>query len=288
MPFCTNCGASVEGRFCPSCGNPMGAPVQEPAPPPPPSAVPPPVGQAPPQPAKKGPWLWVLVGCLGLIVLVGLAVGGGMLFIAHKAKQAGLDTELMKRNPGLAAAKMAVALNKDLEIVSTDEDGGTMTLREKSTGKQITVNFEDIKKGKIVFTDETGKTATIEGGSDGSITATSEKGTMRAGGKWSPPDWLPVYAGATIEGGSQIQSPASEGGVGTLTTSDSVDDVLKFYEDALKGMNMKVAKAVSSSDNNRTGSVNAQDDAAKRHVNVVATSEGGSTKVVINYSAEKK
>ncbi|MGH9723302.1 MAG: hypothetical protein ACRD8O_24080 [Bryobacteraceae bacterium] len=25
MPFCSNCGAAVEGRYCPKCGTPMGA-----------------------------------------------------------------------------------------------------------------------------------------------------------------------------------------------------------------------------------------------------------------------
>lgn len=43
MPFCSNCGAEVEGRFCAKCGTPVGAA----APPPPgaagPASLPPPV-----------------------------------------------------------------------------------------------------------------------------------------------------------------------------------------------------------------------------------------------------
>src|SRR5581483_1028482 len=34
MPFCANCGAAVEGRFCSKCGTPVGAGA-------PPSGVPP-------------------------------------------------------------------------------------------------------------------------------------------------------------------------------------------------------------------------------------------------------
>ncbi|MBS1876493.1 MAG: zinc ribbon domain-containing protein [Acidobacteria bacterium] len=297
MPFCTNCGAQVEGRFCPSCGNSMGEPAQpaeQPTTPPPPSGPPPgPVGPAvgqPPQsapPKKKSPWLWVMVGCFGLILLVVLGILGTGLFIAHKAKQAGFDTELMKRNPALAAAKIAVAMNPAIEIASSDESAGTVTLREKETGKTVTLNLDDLKNGRIVFTDENGQKATIQGGEDGSFKVKSKEGTFEAGGKWSPPDWLPTYAGATVEGGSHIQSPASDGGTGALTTSDSVDDVLKFYEDALKGMGMKVSKTVSSADNARTGTVSGKDDVHKKNVAVVATSEGGSTKIVINYSASK-
>jgi uncharacterized membrane protein len=43
MAFCSNCGAQVEGRFCPTCGAPIGgvagAPPPQPGAPPPPGAA---------------------------------------------------------------------------------------------------------------------------------------------------------------------------------------------------------------------------------------------------------
>jgi uncharacterized membrane protein len=51
MPFCPRCGASVEGKFCASCGTPVEAPPQQAyAPPPQPGYPPPPGYAAQPQP----------------------------------------------------------------------------------------------------------------------------------------------------------------------------------------------------------------------------------------------
>lgn len=36
MAFCSNCGASAEGKFCPQCGSAIGAPASPNTPPPPP------------------------------------------------------------------------------------------------------------------------------------------------------------------------------------------------------------------------------------------------------------
>ena len=62
-------------------------------------------------PQKKGLGVlgWILIGCGGLFVLVAVALVAGGFFVANKAKQAGLDPELMKSNPGLATAKMITA-----------------------------------------------------------------------------------------------------------------------------------------------------------------------------------
>ena len=51
MPFCPKCGASVEGRFCASCGTAMDAPGANPAPPPPGYAAP---GYPPPVATSGG------------------------------------------------------------------------------------------------------------------------------------------------------------------------------------------------------------------------------------------
>ena len=209
--------------------------------------------------------------------------------VARKAKQAGLDTELMKRNPGLAAAKMVAAMNPNVEVVSADEDRGTITMREKSTGKKVTLNFEDVKNGRIVFKDDEGGEVAIQGNDKDGVTVRTKEGTMRAGSTWTPPGWVPTYSGAKVESGSHVQSAASDGGVGSLTTTDSVDDVLKFYEDTLKGQGMQVTRQMVSGDGtNRVGTLSAHDADQKKNVNVTATVEGGSTKIVLTYSINKK
>jgi uncharacterized membrane protein len=71
MPFCSNCGAEVQGSFCAKCGAPMAGPSRETAAPPPPP---------PPAPAAQVvadnvasllcylPWLGALIGILTLVM----------------------------------------------------------------------------------------------------------------------------------------------------------------------------------------------------------------------------
>ena len=83
----------------------------------------------PPQRRKSRVWLWVL-GILGTIFLIFvLLVGAGAYFIRQKMHQAGVTTEMMRRNPALASAKIAAAMNPNIEIVSVDEDQQTLTFR---------------------------------------------------------------------------------------------------------------------------------------------------------------
>ena len=177
MAFCTNCGANVTGAFCNQCGTPAakapagtGAPAFQPVPPPPVMAQP--VPGAPAAARKTSPIVWIFL-IVGVLFVLGIVERRrSRILLVHKAKQAGLDTDMIQRNPAYAIAKMAVAANPDLSEVSHDDRAGTITLRDNKTGKVMTMNFDDIKNGKIRFsgTDDNGKAATVEiGGGDRQI-----------------------------------------------------------------------------------------------------------------------
>src|SRR5215468_5193572 len=111
MAFCTKCGAQVAGAFCVQCGTPAKAGAgpaagADPATTPYNSS-----GAGAASPRKTSPIVWILVAVAGVFVLGIVGVVGTTFFVVHKAKQAGLDTDLMSRNPGLAIAKMATAFN---------------------------------------------------------------------------------------------------------------------------------------------------------------------------------
>src|ERR1700694_1807754 len=91
----------------------------------------PPVPPPPLPPKKSNVLKWVLIGIGACFMLVVVAVVGLGLFVAQKAKQAGLDPDLIKKSPALAAAKMMVAANPDVEMVSADEGTGDHRSREK-------------------------------------------------------------------------------------------------------------------------------------------------------------
>ena len=321
MPFCAQCGTPIDGRFCSTCG--AAAPAQAAAPPPDavpppvpsavpsapapqlPPALPPPTAQSAPaavpqaaaQPAVQGAaparksraLVWGLVGCLGVVVIgVVILVATGM-FLTSKAKQAGFDADLMKKNPALATAKMLATANPDVEVVSVNEDKGTLTVREKATGKTLTMNLDDLKNGKMVFTDDRGERVTIQsGGEGGRFSVKTKDGTVEGGSTWTPPAWLPAYPGARVQTGANSQSAEEDAGAAYLSTQDSPDAVLVFYEEALKKQGFEAVKQVTASDGkNEISSVTATRDAGGKYVHVVAMPMDGATTIYVSYTAKK-
>ncbi len=196
-----------------------------------------------PAPKKVSPVVWILGGCAVLVFLVVAALAIGGLFIAHKVKQAGIDPELMQKHPELAIVKMAVAANPDAEIVAIDENRGIVTVLDKKTGKTVTMNFQDIKKGKMTFESE-GKKVEMQGqgqGDTGSFTVKTDEGTAKFGaGAVKMPAWLPAYGGASEVQGFSSQTANGSAGTFAFKSSDAADKVIAFYKDALDKAGFKV------------------------------------------------
>ncbi len=281
MTFCTSCGEPVSGRFCEKCGTPVeAAPAVSgaPAPPPPPPASfmqPGQTAEVPlPVAAKKktSPWVWVLGGCGVIVVLGVLAVVGTGFFVAKKVSDAGIDTDLLKKNPVVAAAKIAVTMNPELELVEMDEDKGILTIKEKKTGKVITMNAEDIKNGKISFEDE----------------ATGEKVSVGVDAEAKLPAWVPSYPGSKPEGAISATGGENEGGMVHFKTSDPAPKILAFYTDELKKAGYKITATMQGVAGDGTGGMVAGENAATKKsvmVTLSATSEG--TDVAVTYGSKK-
>jgi hypothetical protein len=93
MPFCTTCGANVNGTFCSQCGTPVAAAGTAAPPPTPPTGQPPmaqPYAQPYAQPVtrKTSPIVWVLVIVLGFFVVCGISVALFVGYVAHRVHQA--------------------------------------------------------------------------------------------------------------------------------------------------------------------------------------------------------
>jgi hypothetical protein len=271
MSFCTNCGANVTGAFCNQCGTP--SKTQAAAQPAPAPVLAQSVAGAVPAARKTSPIVWILLIVGGVFVLGIAGVVGTGFFLVHKAKQAGLDTDLMQRNPAYAAAKLMVAANPDLSEVSHDDRAGTITLRDNKTGKVTTMNFEDLKQGKIRFsgTDENGKTATVEIG----------------GGAGKLPSWIPEYPGSTAQATFAVKADASDGGEGgnfTFTTHDSPAKVLSFYQDKTKDLGMKVNMTTSG---DQGGMIVAADEVTDRSLTIIIGGGSNETTVNVTYGRKK-
>lgn len=261
----------------------------------PPNPPPPPQMNRPPQmpvaAKKSGPWLWILAGCGTLLVIAVIAVAGIGYFAYRKAKQAGLDTELLQKNPALASAKMIVAMNPDLELISTDDENGTLTIKDKKSGKVITVNTQDIKDGKITFSDEKNENVSIKANANsGGLEIKTGKETVKvgSGSAVNTPDWLPTYPGAGADGTASMQN--DEGNAGTLhfITQDSVEEVLSYYEQGLEGEGLKVTTNTAKQNGEViSGTAVGKGTGEKRNATVIASASDKGTNVIVSYQTKK-
>ncbi|MBI4877669.1 MAG: hypothetical protein HY822_23810 [Acidobacteria bacterium] len=238
-------------------------------------------GQMPPK-KKTSPWVWVAVGVGAFIMIIVLVVVAGAFFVWYKVKQAGLDPELMKKNPALAVSKLVAATNPNVEVLGVDDSKGIIRVREKSSGKIMTLNFEDAKQGRFVFQEEGKDAVVVKQTGEGEVKVSSAEGTMTfRQGAGKTPGWAPVYPGATMEGNVSMQGGEGESGSFHFTTKDSADKVVAFYESALKSAGMKVTSNLTREGGSNTGGmVMGQDDAKNR--NVMATIGTGDQGTTVN------
>jgi hypothetical protein len=239
-------------------------------------------------PVKKptSPLVWILAGCGGLILVAAVVMMAGGYFLAHKVKG---YAQIAKKNPAMAAAKMMVTFNPDVEIVAEDDDRGIITIRNKKTGEEITMNAEDIKAGKLKFKTDKGEEVTFEGHGEegkGRFSVKSEKGEMTfgAGKMQALPPWVPAYPGVTPL--MSVSKSSAEGIYGSYSfqTSDAAAKVLDFYEGDLKGSGFAVERSAASGGVMGLGSLTAKRDRGKREVNVsVIPGDNGAT-VTVQYA----
>ena len=254
--------------------------VSSPTPPPPPGA---------PAPRKGlSPLAWVGIGC-GAILLLSIAavVVGGYIF---KTKVIDPAAE----NPTMAAAEMIVRMNPDLELVSSDRENGTLTVRNKKDGEVVTLNASDIENGNFTIETKEGKTVIdtsgAQEGGDGQIKVSGPDGQeMTFGGGDMPknlPDWVPVYPGATSQSAFDASSNGERTASFTLTTDDSVEDVMAFYEEKFNGAGLKVSKSTAETDGQLTGMVSGSSEDDKRSVFVSITTAEGKTQASTTFSVK--
>ena len=258
MAFCTTCGATVQGAFCQQCGAQVSAAGTPGAAASAPSAAPLAVA-----PAKRGisPLVWILIGVAGIFVLCIVGLIGAFLYVA--------------KNPGLAIAKLVTAANPDVQVLSTDLGSQTVRIRDRRTGKEVTLSFDDVKKGRLKFsaTGDNGEMANLEIG----------------GGEGKMPAWVPTYPGARAQGNMTAKGESSdgigEGGVVTFTTPDTPAKVTDFYAQKFKDMGIDVNLLELSSTGG--GMVIGADEGKQRTVHVLVAGGSGDTSITVTYGRKR-
>ena len=241
-------------------------------------------------PAKKGlpVWAWIGIGCGGLLILVLVVVMAAGFFVANKAKDMAADFE---DNPAMATARMIVKLNPEIEEVESDAEAGTITVRNKKTGEVVTVNFDDIEEGKLVFSTDKGD-VTVDASEleeSGSMTVTGKDGSVVfATGKPSAndlPSWVPMYPGTEPASRHSMRTETTLSGGFEVSTADAVADVLEFYRSELDAAGYTVSVNTYTQDDTEGGMVNGSNEAEQRSVVVIISREAGeNTTAVVSFN----
>ena len=249
---------------------------------------------APPQ-KKKSPWGCILIGCGAALLLAIIAVVALVGFGWHKAKQAGFDLKEWQENPTKAAAKMVGNLNPDVEVVDTDDEAETITLRNKKTGETITVDMEDIREGKIRFFNEKGESAQITVESDekgsGTFKIESSEGEfkMAAGaGAAQLPDWVPLFGGGEPENVGVLTAESGITGGYSMETGDSMEDVATYFEKKLQAAGFDTSGTSFTSNETSVINIRAIQEATGRSVIVMVTDDSGKVEMNLTFGEEKK
>lgn len=248
-------------------------------------------GGVPPQ-KKSNTLLFVLLGCGGLIVIAGIVMAVLGFFAFQKAKEVGFDADMLKDNPGEAIARMIAAADPDVEMVEYDEDTKKVTMRNKKTGETTTVDFEDLKEGRLTFETGEGK-ATISSsgeGDDQTIRLTAPDGSQIVAGAEASadlPSWAPAYPGASVK---PVMNQLTADGIGTMLvqmeTNDNQQQVLRYYADKMRELGFN-AHEISPQGPDTGGMVSCDDQANKRAVMIGTEPKGGKTTITMSLSQEK-
>jgi hypothetical protein len=251
--------------------------------PPPPFPPANPSFNQPPLPPGKKPniLLWILGGILVVMLGISAMCGLGGYFLYRKAKSSGFDTALLQKNPAYAAAKMAVTMAPGVETVSSDDDKGTVTIRNKEDGKVMTFKFDAEKKTMVVL-DENGKEATVKltgDGDKGGIEINSADGKFQLGGGDSQiPAWVPAYPGSSPTGTFSASNKDGKQGGYSFKTPDAPAKVLSFYQDQLKSAGFTINVTTMGE---QGGLVIADNKESNHTVTVTVTPDGGGSNVAL-------
>lgn len=257
--------------------------------PPPPPPVPPPAAPpaAPPPeaPKKKSPWLWVGLGCAGLVVIALIVVAILVTMAARKGKEL---VEGFEENPVMAGAEMIVRANPELDLVESDRQAGTLTVRNNQTGEVMTFDLQDIEEGRLGMLTEEGEESSITvGQGESGLEITTDKGgktsRLRIGtGSDELPDWVPVYPGSQPTGTYLATTDEGASGAFSLTTGDAPEEVMEWYAGEAEDLGLTVERTTFATPVNRGGSLRGHGEGRELNVTVVTQDEGTQVQVVFS------
>jgi len=215
-----------------------------------------------PIPTKSGVpvWVWIIVGLLGLFMLAGVALVATGLFVAKQAAS----------NPVAMMAKIAAMANPNIEVLSVDEASGKVTIKDKESGKTVTVSLDDLKQGKLEISGEDGKIQ-VGANVDAKI-----------------PQWVPIYPGAKQQNVMSTQTAEADGGTIMLEVKEEFGKVKAWYEERINagGFESKMVTSTEGSEGPGAMMVASKND-EKQSLHIMLNTEPEFTRATITFGSKK-
>jgi hypothetical protein len=224
-----------------------------------------------PAPKKSNKVLYWVLGVMGALFLLAImAVVGVAWYGMNRAKQAGVTRELMEKNPELAAAKMGVAANPDIEVISSDDIAGTMVIRNTKTGQAVTLRFDPARKAMVVVGNQDAENAS------------------------APPavledqPWLPTYPGVTVQMLPTTSINGATKGGYVFVTADPPGTARAYLRDWMAAHHYEVSTANMPVGNQMFTVDIANEMDGPHQLMVVAQSAADGTHVKVEFSIRTK
>jgi hypothetical protein len=252
-----------------------------------------PESSPPPLPGpKKGSSVlaWLGIGCGGILVVAFVVIVIAFVFFGSKAVEYARKAE---KNPAKAAAELFVRVNPDVELVSTDEQAGTMTIRIKETGKLATVTYADLAQGRFSVTSEDGEfriEADPSGGGSANVTMKrSEDSFSYVTGPEAAskvPSWVNAagYPGATAP---QVAFwvEAAQGRSGSLgsTSKDDPQQVAQYYREFLNREGYEISENSTTAETGKVTVLSGRKESEAKTLAVVCMKSPDGTQIFLSF-----
>lgn len=98
------------------------------------------------------------IGC-GILTIIGVIAM--VVLIGWCNRTVGSYMKDFADNPERATAELIINMNPEIELVESNDDAGTITFRDKASGKETTMSWSDIAEGRLSISDSEGNEMTF-------------------------------------------------------------------------------------------------------------------------------
>lgn len=208
----------------------------------------------PAAPQKSSSGNRTLLIILGIILFLMLIMGGCVVACTWYLKSAAED---FSEHPELSAIKFAVKFSPDIEVADEDVDAGLITLRNKKTGEEVTIDINnynpdtigdaivemmtELEEVEVSETESDFGESVSQGGASSSqaqesrerAAPTPARAASVAANVERLPDFVSTYPDSTTKDATFHKFGNQTTGAYVFSSNDTAEEIVAYYEEKL-------------------------------------------------------